>query len=117
MSQGICHDVGVMIKSISTLDWQNEHVRNLQLRRVSLPRTLKRRFPSHRSSFEDDRILTRIDFGPGVSKKSLFNNPLSPGQKFHKSRASDEMNHEPLWVSVLGGIGLFLGLVTIWILA
>ena len=117
MSEGSRHDVGVMIKSISTLDWQNEPIRNLQPRRVSLSKILNRHFLSQQSSFEDERILSGIDFRSGIRKNAKTPNTPSPSLKSIKSDIPHEMDHEPLWLSLLGGAGLFLGIAMIWILA
>jgi phosphate/sulfate permease len=117
MSEGAGHDVGVMIKSISTLVWQNDSIRNQQLKRVSLTKTLKRHFLSQRSSFEDDRILTGIDFRLDMRRRAKSPHAPISKFKFNKSKSPHEMDSEPFWVSLLGGVSLFLGLVTVWILA
>jgi phosphate/sulfate permease len=117
MSEGGGHDMGVMIKSISTLDWQNESIRKLQLRRVSLSKFVKRDARSEQLNPQDNSILRGIDFQARGRQRTKSRLPLDPPTEPSKPKKHHGSSDEPLWVSVMGGAGLFLGIVTIWILS
>ena len=117
MSEGARHDMGVMIKSISTLDWQNDSIRKLQLRRVSLSKFVKRDARSEQLNPQDNSILTGIDFQAKGRQRTKSLSALYPPTKPSKPKKHHGSGDEPLWVSVMGGAGLFVGIVTIWILA
>ena len=117
MSEGVRHDMGVMIKNISTLDWQNESIRKLQLRRVSLSKFVKRDARSEQLNPQDNSILRGIDFQAKSRQKTKSRSALYSPTKPSKPKNHHGSGDEPLWVSVMGGAGLFLGIITIWILA
>ena len=117
MSEGARHDMGVMIKSISTLDWQNDSIRKLQLRRVSLSKFVRSHAGSEQLNPQDNSILTGIDFQAKGRQRTKSLSALYLPTKPSKPKKHHGSGDEPLWVSVMGGAGLFLGIVTIWILA
>ena len=109
--------MGVMIKSISTLDWQNDSIRKLQLRRVSLSKFVRSHAGSEQLNPQDNSILTGINFQAKGRQSTKSLSALYPPTKPWKPKKHHGSGDEPLWVSVMGGAGLFLGIVTIWILA
>ena len=117
MSEGARHDMGVMIKSIATLEWQNESIRKLQLRRVSLSKFVRSHAGSEQSNPQDNSILRGVDFQAKGRQRTKSRPALYPPTKPSKPKKHHGSGDEPLWVSVMGGAGLFLGIVTIWILA
>lgn len=117
MSNGCWHDVHVMIKNVSTLDWHIEPIRRPQLRRVALSKAPKRQNHSKHSGLEDGRIVSGIDFGRRTQTKAKTPLFIKPNLNDNFSNNNHGKEHEPLWVSVFGGAGLVLGILAIWILA
>jgi len=118
MSEGRVHDVDVMIKNTSTLDWRLGISHTIQPRRILFSKTLRNHALSQHSQFDVSRILTGINFGSSSrSKVSCYQSSPSHQPEHQKSKSHDQLDHEPLWVSLLGGISLVVGFLIIWILA
>ena len=116
MSQGRAHDFHVMIKNSSTLAWQFDSSRRYQLRRVPISGRLKNDSLSQDSPSEGNWILPGMDFSLDALKTQRWHESLPVHQIKPKSPLHHPSDQEPLWVSVLGGLSLVVGLLMIWVL-
>lgn len=109
MSNGSGQDGGVMNNQTTTFPWHNSQLVRTQPRRISFSLHSER---NHKRIFEDQRIITGIQFG---KSDSLASKQYSTKLSYLRSRQT-EKETEPVWVSVLGGIGVALGFIACWVL-
>lgn len=109
MSKGVVQDGGVMNDQTTTFPWQHVKMTTIYPRRVSLSLHSEQ---NGRQRHDDRRIISGVDFGR---------------REFHRSRRSSRKPEagsprtsrgetEPLWVSILGGVGIAIGILASWIL-
>ena len=108
MSKGEAQDGGVMNDQTTTFPWQHTQMTSIQPRRISLSMHSEQK---RRRGFDEKRIITGIDFRHRYADvPGAFTQPRAN----HRRRAQGET--EPVWVSILGGLGVVAGLLACWIL-
>ena len=111
------HDGGVMIKNTSTMDWQFGAARSIHPSRTHLSKAIKRHVLSQHAGIDNERILSGIDFRKGGRRYSPQTSPPSSQPKTLRKSNDQAPDTEPWWLSLLGGCGLMLGFLLMWILA
>lgn len=109
MSKGVGQNGRVMNDPTTTFPWQHTPLTTIHPRRISLSlhsEQKRRREPDER------RIISGVDFRQ---------RPLDPLQRsFGKPEARYPRKAggetEPVWVSILGGVGIAIGTIACWIL-
>ena len=109
MSKGDLQNGCVMNDQTTTFPWEHTQSTTIHLRRISLSlhsEGVKRRKPEHR------RIISGVDFG----RRDFDSVQRSARKSETWNRQTPHGETEPLWVSILGGVGIAIGTLACWIL-
>ena len=109
MSKGGRQDGGVMNDQTTTFPWQHTQMTSIHPRRISLSLHSERKGIRR---LEERRIISGVDFGG--REFEAFQKPFRRSAMGHHRKSRGET--EPVWVSILGGVGIAIGTIACWIL-
>ena len=109
MSKGGGQDGCVMNDQTTTFPWQHTQMTSIHPRRISLSLHSERKGIRR---LEERRIISGVDFG-GREFDALQRPSRRSTIRHHRKSQSET---EPVWVSILGGVGITIGTLACWIL-